>query len=56
MKKQKLKNLPVPSQPNIGTIQLTKITEMILQKYKLEKIICFGSEVITVQKESCFSV
>lgn len=56
MKKQKLKNLPVPSQPAIGTIQLTKITEMILQKYKLEKIICFGSEVITVQKESCFSM
>lgn len=54
MKKQNLKNLPVPLKPSLAESQLAKITSMILEKYKLEKIICFGSEVNTVHKESCF--
>ncbi|SDF95965.1 HEPN domain-containing protein [Pedobacter terrae] len=56
MKKQKLKNLPVQPQPSVIESQLAKITKIILNRYKVEKIICFGSEIITVLKESCFIV
>ncbi|RZJ79025.1 MAG: HEPN domain-containing protein, partial [Chryseobacterium sp.] len=54
MKKQKLKNLPMPSEPGFGEAQVREITNQILKQYKFEKIIRFGSKINIVKKESCF--
>ncbi|RAJ31736.1 HEPN domain-containing protein [Pedobacter cryoconitis] len=54
MKKQKLKNLPMQSEPTIGEAHMKEITAQIVEQYKFEKIVCFGSQVNIVQKESCF--
>lgn len=54
MKKQKLKILPTPSEQTAGDLQIKGIADQILVQYKFDKIICFGSQVNTIKKESCF--
>lgn len=55
MKKQKLKLLNTAQPIAIETAQLKQISDRILKQYPLEKIICFGSKVNSVQNKSCFA-
>lgn len=54
MKKQKLPPMATDSQLNSEAVELKAITDFILTKFKIEKVICFGSIINSVQNNSCF--
>ena len=54
MKKQKLPAIHPGATPTADEIELQTITEFIIKKFKIEKVICFGSIINHVQNISCF--
>ncbi len=54
MKKQKPSTMATDSQPTKEAAELKTITDVILTKFKVEKIICFGSITNSSHNKSCF--
>ena len=54
MKKQKFPTMHTGAKPTADEIELNTITEIIIKKFKIEKVICFGSIINHVQNVSCF--
>lgn len=54
MKKQNL-SLPAASdKPTVDAVELEAIIELFLSKFAIEKVICFGSIINSIQNNSCF--
>lgn len=54
MKKQNLSLAAVSDKPTADAVELGAITELFLSKFAIEKVICFGSIINSIQNNSCF--
>ncbi|WP_214226894.1 HEPN domain-containing protein [Pedobacter sp. B4-66] len=54
MKKQNLSPSTVSDKPTADALELEAIKELLLSKFAIEKVICFGSIINNIQNNSCF--